>query len=67
MKKKRLLSVFLVLVMTHSLMSTNVFAEDQKDAYAEGTHTDHCICGVIDCNDNEHSKSLTWTGINYHR
>ena len=64
MKRKRLLSVFLVLVMAHSLMTTNVFAGDQKDTFAEGTHTDHCICGVIDCNDNEHGKSLTWTGIN---
>ena len=64
MKKKRLLSVFLVLVMTHSLMSINVFAEDQKDAYAEGTHSNHCICGVRDCNDNEHGNLLTWTGIN---
>ena len=64
MKKKRLLSIILVLVMAHSLMTTNVFAGNQKDAYAEGTHSNHCICGIIDCNDNEHGKSLTWTGIN---
>ena len=64
MKKKRLLSVFLVLVMTHSLMSTNVFAGNQKDAYAEGTHSNHCICGVRDCNNSEHGESLTWKGIN---
>lgn len=64
MKKKRLLSVFLVLVMAHTLMTTNVFAEDQKDTSADGMHSIHCICGVIDCNDNEHGKSLTWTGIN---
>lgn len=61
MKKKKLISILLVVAMMFSIMPTAVWADVETQGETP-THSNHCICGAThaDVGDHTTAQAITW-------